>query len=389
MVYWLQTRQPTLALARLLLAIVTTSALMLAGLNAIAAPGGLLLAFALWLRVGLMPFVEIPAWQDSNCLAFGEQGRGATCGEAMVWLALSTLIGVYAIARFLTMPVPAVVGGLALATMLLNGALAWLGKPGNREVRVTLLRLVATQPVLALLIAPLPATPSVALGLGYTLALGALWLTPRLGRPDFFERHWLWIYAVPLLATLSLAGFPFTLGWVAHRSIYAGLLVDNRRSELALALLAEGSAFSALVPYWRNLLSERRTMNRGLLTALPVTIPFLLPGVAGIVFTAITGLRFAGSPAQTGPAVWANLGLLWLLAAALGVGRRAVLNRLALNPGALEPFIALNWLWPFIEQAGATAGSAVLRLKAVLEGAHYLGWAFLIALAGILVVVLS
>ena len=44
---------------------------------------------------------------------------------------------------------------------------------------------------------------------------------------------------------------------------------------------------------------------------------------------------------------------LGMLAAGLGVGRQAVLNRLPLNSGALQSLISLNWLWPVVDRAGA------------------------------------
>ena len=385
--YWLGLRRPNLALHRLLLAIFTATALMTAGLGA-ATTGGALLAFALWLRICLLPFAEISAWGEEGLC---RPAPSARCGEPMVWLALSTLIGLYAAARLLTVPAPGWVQGLAASLVLLNGGLAWLGGEGagERDRRVRLLRLVLTQPALAFFLTPLPAGTAIALGLGYTLALGALWLTPPLGRPNVFERHWLWIYGAPLLATASLAGVPFTLGWAAHRRVYESLLQQGQTSLLTLLLLAEGLAFSALFAAWRYLLSRPEKTETSLQTALLLTIPFLLPGLAGLVFGVITGLPFeaAGGGVSAEGAAWPAM--VWGLAAVLGLGRRAILRGLQLSPPALARGLSLGWLWPPLQRLAVAFDRGLLRLKAVLEGEHYLGWAFLLTLTGILVVILS
>jgi len=387
-VYWLGLRRPNLALNRVLLAVFTAAALMTTGLGAATLFGGALLAFALWLRVCLFPFVEISAWEEEGlCMSH----PSARCGGPMVWLALSTLIGVYAAARLLTVPAPGWVQGLAAALMLLNGGLAWLGGEGDgeRDRRARLLRLILSQPALVFFLTPLPTGTAIALGLGYTLSLGALWLTPPLGRPNVFERHWFWIYGAPLLATASLAGVPFTLGWAAHRGVYESLLLGGRTLALTVLLLAEGLAFSALFAYWRYLLSRPEKTETALQTALLLTIPFLLPGLAGLVFGVITGLPFeaAGGEASAGGA--APLAMVWGLAAALGWGRRAILRGLRLQPPALATGLSLGWLWPPLQRLADAFDRGLLRLKAVLEGEHYLGWAFLLTLTGILVVILS
>jgi len=78
-----------------------------------------------------------------------------------------------------------------------------------------------------------------------------------------------------------------------------------------------------------------------------------------------------------------------LLAFGLGFGRRALLTRLKLLPQAIRPVLDLSWLWGYVGQAGDQISRVVLRIKSILEGVHYLGWAFLIGLAGILMVILS
>ena len=146
-----------------------------------------------------------------------------------------------------------------------------------------------------------------------------------------------------------------------------------------------------MVQYWQQLLGGKEKTEIALLTALIPTIPFLLPGVAGLVFSVITGLPFsAGQQAQSmAGTVAINLALVWVLAAGFGYGRERILGWIGLSPQAIEPILLLSWTGPYVEAGIGFAGKSILRLKAIFEGTHYLGWAFLIALAGILVMVLT
>lgn len=382
-VYWIHRQHPTLAMARVLLSVFTTLGLMLAALSPGTFIGGTALAFSLWLRLGVLPFVEISLWS-----------REKIAGEsAMFWLALSTAVGLYVAARFLTVPLPAVIYNLMGLTLLLNAGLAWLGNADGERIRIKLLQMVLLQPGLALLITPLPATISIALALEYTMALGALWIMPRVGKPDIFERHWLWVYATPVLATLSLIGFPFTFGWTVHQGLYGNLLQNNHTGVLAVVLLAEGIALSVLYEYWKTLLAGHDKREKNLLTALILTVPFLFPGLAGLVFNVVTGLDFAQAkpfPAQLSTVTLvANLAVIWMIAAGFGYGRNFILQYLNLNPQLVEPLLRLGWLWPHLQRVMAQLNHSILRFKATLEGAHYLSWALLLAITGILVVILK
>ena len=377
--YWLKRRQPDLALARLFLAILTTSVLMLAGLSETAGLGGTLLAFVLWLRASLFPFVELS-------LLTGEQ---LPAGETMIWLALSTAVGVYVAARFLATPLPPLIMGLTVSMMMLNAWLAWLAD--LKDMRLKLLRMILTQPSLALVIAPISDQLSIALGLTYTLGLGALWLTPPIGRPNFLERHWLWVYTAPFLATLSLMAFPATFGWLAADRVYTDLLIDNQQALVAAVLLAEGIAFSVLYHYWVWLLQGQAEKGVALRAALWLAIPFLIPWLGGMTFSVVTGvdLNQVGAERSAARSTWLIAPLIWLLALGFGYGREAILGRLKIAPQALKPLLDLTWLWPYAGQTADQISRLVLRLKSILEGVHYLGWAFLIGLAVFLVVVLS
>ncbi len=377
--YWLKFQRPNLALARLFLAVLTTSVLILTGLADTAGLGGTLLAFALWLRVALLPFVEISY--------LGEEQLST--GKMMIWLALSTAVGVYVAARFLAVPLPLFVMGLTVLMMVLNAWLAWLLDPKN--MRPKLLSMILTQPSLALLIAPISDQLSITLGLVYTLGLGTLWLTPQIGRPNFLERHWPWIYAAPILATLSLIGFPATFGWLAADRVYTALLLANQLGVVAAVVLAEGIAFSVFYQYWAWLLHEPAEKGAALHAALILAVPFLIPWVGGVTFSVVTGLDLSqtGGGATIARSTWIIVPLIWLLALGFGHSRRTILGWLKITPQAIKPLLDLTWLWPYAGQGIDQLSRWVLRLRSILEGVHYLGWAFLIGLAGVLVVILS
>lgn len=378
-VFWFSRGWRGVALARLFLSVFTVSALMYSALFPGNSTGADVFAVALWLRMSLFPFVEINAWSKTTF----------TDAVPMVWTALSTVTAVYAAARFLQQPVPVPVDVLVGVTVLFNAALAWVSDSEREHARIKLLRMSITQPGLILLVAPVSAGVAIALGLGYTLALGALWLMPNVGEPDLRERHWLWVYAVPILATLTIVGFPFTFGWISHLRLFTELLQQHRIGILALVVLAEGLGFSVLVQYWRALLAGHSKHETALWTALMVTIPFLLPGAAGITFNVITGLPFNGIDSPMIGIIIANLGLVWVLALLLGFGHNAIVRRLSLSPQMIEPILQLDWLWASMANAIDWCAYRLLRFKAILEGAHYLGWAFLLTLAGILVAILQ
>jgi len=377
-IYWLRQDKPGLALSRLFLAVLTTSVLMLTGLNQEPGLADQILAFVLWLRVGLFPFVELSYLSEA-------QRRADTI---MIWLALSTAVGVYVAARFLAVPLPPLVVGLMVLIMILNAWLAWLDD--LERIHAKLLRMTLIQPSLALLIAPIVAEVSITLGLAYTLGLGALWLTPQIGRPNFLERHWIWIYTAPILATLSLMGFPATFGWLAASWVYADLFVNSQFITIAIVMLAEGIAMSVLFQYWVWLLRNRRSKGEALLAALILAVPFLVPWVGGLTFSVVTGLDLSLRNTES---LASNTGLVmvitWLLALGFGYGQIAILNWLQLTPRLIAPILDLTWLWPYAGRGADQISRIILRLRSVLEGAHYLGWAFLMSLAGILVVILS
>jgi hypothetical protein len=228
----------------------------------------------------------------------------------------------------------------------------------------------------------------VAASLSILAALSALELTsPRLGRPDWKHPQRLWVYLPPLLATVTLAGVPFTLGWEGRGALYRATWEAGAPGPLALVVVAEGAALSVLYPYWRGLFRDgpREAVKvwRPLGAAL-AAIPFLIPVVGPRLLPIFTPLisGFTHLPTFGPHSLSAALGLIGSLLWAffLGYGRRRLLDTLPFSRAALISALHLGWPLRRLGQALDTLSRLLLRVHAVMEGAHYLAWAILLAL---------
>jgi hypothetical protein len=88
------------------------------------------------------------------------------------------------------------------------------------------------------------------------------------------------------------------------------------------------------------------------------------------------------------PALSALLGLvgslLWALF--LGYGRRRLLGALPFSVRGLMAVLRLGWLVRSLARVLDTLSRILLRLRAVVEGEHYLAWAALLSLGLVLVI---
>ena len=112
---------------------------MLANLIPVASlgTGVLWLGLALWLRLGLYPFIEANVharWQDYG---------------GLVYLSLSLTVGIYLLTRVVAAPLVGFLPWLVIIFMLLNGLLAWL----SDERPNLLARLLLVEAALVLLVA--------------------------------------------------------------------------------------------------------------------------------------------------------------------------------------------------------------------------------------------
>ncbi len=196
-----------------------------------------------------------------------------------------------------------------------------------------------------------------------------------------------------LLAGLILAGLPFTLGWAGRGALYGAAWEGGSSGTLALAVVAEGAALSALYHVWRGLPrgepAEAARIWRPLGAAL-ATIPFLIP-VAGLRLLESAGAGIGGGIENDPRALSAALGLVGALlwAVFLGYGRPRLLDALPFSRADMLSALRLGWMLERLGGALDTLSRIVLRLRAVVEGEHYLAWAILLTLGLGLLIALS
>lgn len=392
--YWLGRGHQNLGVARLFLGVFTSAGLMLATL-ALAPdplPGSLLLGLALWLRLGLYPFIEIPAharWPDA--------GR-------LVYLGLTMAVAIYLTLRVVSQPFPEIIRWLIAVTMLVGGLLTWLTKtdfsangvvqegPAKpvRDGRAALLVwLFLTESLLILLAGPLESSLAVAFAVGLILSLVALWATPALGRPRFGERAWSWPYLPAVVASLNLIGLPLFLGWPGRVAIYQALFRIDSNFVLIMAVLAEGFALSSLVRYWLILVQGADAGGRGSVVGIVAMVPFLTPGLAPFMLSIMTQTDLA--PVDNELVVVVLVVTTFIIAAAIGLGyfRERLMARLKIPVEGATELLGSNWLLGQGEAHLNRAGKAVLRVRVTLEGQHYVGWAIFTALVGAIILLLS
>jgi hypothetical protein len=348
-------------------------------------------SLTLWLRLGLYPLVEAEAPLDFlPPLRLG-------------WGVINLAVGLYLVLA----GVAPWVAWLAGVTTLLHGLLAWLEPSRERALAHAGHALAGGILLMAALVTY--ASGVVAASMSILAAWVALGLTaPRLSRPDASHPWRLWAYLAPLLATVSLVGVPFTLGWEGRAVLYQLTWEAGAPGALTLAVVAEGAALSVLYRYWRRLLrntptvvepspgsgeirvaSAQRKESRGQgnmeawrwLGASMAAIPLLIPLVGPRWL--LNAAPSASVSTAVGPRSLSTLlglagSLLWALF--LGYGRRRLLGTMPFSRHALMRVLRLGWLLAGLGRALDTLGRVLLRIRAVIEGEHYLAWAILLAL---------
>jgi hypothetical protein len=78
-----------------------------------------------------------------------------------------------------------------------------------------------------------------------------------------------------------------------------------------------------------------------------------------------------------------------LAAIGLGYFRLRLTNRLQLPLEILVPWGSLAWIFSKVEMLLDGVGRSILRVRVILDGQHYLGWAIFVALVGALVIIFS
>jgi hypothetical protein len=401
----LAANRPRHAVGRLLLGVLSSTTVIVLAMGSdylTAHPHslGALFSLTIWLRLGLYPLVEAEASPKSlPTMRLG-------------WITVNLAVGLYLVST----DIAPWLAWLAGVTTALHGALAWLERGQERALTHAGHALAGGILTMA---AAVNNTPGVVMASMSTLAgLVTLGLTsPWLGRSNGNRLLDVWAHLPTLLATASLVGVPFTLGWEGRGALYRATWEAGLPGTLALVVVAEGAALSVLYRYWWRLLRSmpaeaehdvsakgeipvadeaparpsqkaRSSPEKGgrgqgksrvwyLLAATLAGIPFLIP---------VLGPRLlVGAPSSfvVGPALLStSLGLIGSLLWAffLGYGRHRLLDSLPFSRPGLMSLLRLGWLLHSLRYALDTLGRALLRTRAIIEGEHYLAWALLLAL---------
>ncbi len=386
--------RPGWCIGRLLLGAVSSAAVVAAtqGNDSLAAYPfdlGALFGLAVWLRVGLYPLLE-----SETSLA---------PSVSLAWNVINLAVGLHLVSAGLA-PWLAWLAGL---TTVFHGVLAWLEPVRERALLHAGHAWAGGILTMAALIGFGPAV--LAASVSTLAALVTFSLTPP--GLEAFERDYpqhLLAYLPPALATASVLGFPFTAGWEGRGSLYGTTWEAGLPGTLAVVALAEGAALSVLYHTWRTLLPRRTveaapgddltqnadgSQNRDqvwrLVGAALVCIPFLIP-VLGPRLLLTTFPYASPAPVPDRSIGGAGLGLVGSLLWAffLGYGRPHLLNLIPWPADTLARVLRLHWLLRRMGRALDTVARVLLRVRALIEGEHYLAWAILFALGIGLVIVL-
>jgi hypothetical protein len=389
-------RRPGQAVGRLLLGVLSSAAVVALArgtdhLTAYPLALGGFFSLTLWLRLGLYPLVE------------AEAPLGFLPPLRLGWGVINLAVGLYLVLA----GVAPWVAWLAGVTTLLHGLLAWLEPSRERALAHAGHALAGGILLMAALVTH--ASGVVAASMSILAAWVALGLTaPRLSRPDASHPWRLWAYLAPLLATVSLVGVPFTLGWEGRGVLYQLTWEAGAPGALTLVVVAEGAALSVLYRYWRRLLrstpavvepspgsgevpatSAQRKESRGQgdmeawrwlgasLAAIPLLIPLIGPRWL-LIAVPSASIGTAVGPRSLSTLLGLAGSLLWALF--LGYGRRRLLDTMPFSRDALMSALRLGGLLAGLGRALDTLGRVLLRIRAVIEGEHYLAWAILLAL---------
>ncbi len=396
--YWLGRDHRNLGVARLFLGIFTAAGLMVATL--IPSFGGisaiLLFGLALWLRLGLYPFIETTAhahWRSD---------------ERLVYLGLSLAVGMYLAIRGISESLPLPIYWLVVITMLLTGLLAWLAEVHQVEAgdinegvsertdgrRASILVwLILTQSLLiliarvSLIASPMSTGAAIAFAVGLILSLVALWVTPAIGRPRFSRDSWPYLPAAA--ATLTLMGLPLTLGWPGFISIYEQVLRIDNLFIILITVLAGGLALSGLVRYWLILGYGHENSDRRTVVGVVAALPFLTPVLAPLILSTMTGIDLSLTSVEISSGILIVMGGTIIGAIGMGYFRPQIIERLNIPVTTVTQLCQLHWLFRWIGRGLDQVGKALLRVRVTLEGQHYLGWAIFAALVGVIILLLD
>ena len=357
--WWMARNEPRYAVARLWLGVITATGVMLASLENTrlqpdTMPANTLLTLAIWLRLGLYPLFEsdtLPHSIPSIRLAW-----------VMQHLAVSLYGLMWDISPWVAWP--------ALATALLHGVLAWV-EP-RREQRLVHAAFASSGALLA--VVALGGRESLWSSAPVVLMLSWLVLTmipTSLGRL-FGSVLQSMGYLPPIVATLSLCAL-LVIGAPSHEGFFDTAWNGGGPAATALLVITLGGALSAVYQFWQEALGvvpDPASPSRWRAAGIGVATFALVPPYFTVWFSPLSVPYHAGT--------WIGLLGAALWAISLGYGRRGLclLGEEGVQRFAMQ--LRMKWLLAAGRQLLETVSGCLLRVRAVIEGEHYLAWALLV-----------
>jgi hypothetical protein len=118
-------------------------------------------------------------------------------------------------------------------------------------------------------------------------------------------------------------------------------------------------------------------------------VPFLIPGLGPLILSTLTRTELPPANFEQTPRVLAVLIVTIVGGVGLGYFRSQIIARLKISSTGLADFAGLSWLLPWWAALLDGVGKFVLRIRVILEGQHYIGWALFTALVGVLIILLG
>jgi hypothetical protein len=153
--------------------------------------------------------------------------------------------------------------------------------------------------------------------------------------------------------------------------------------------LAEGLTLSGLVRYWLMLWQGDDQNERRAMVGIVIMVPFLIPGLAPLILSTLTRTNLPPANFDQAPQVFIVLLVAIVGAIGLGYFRPQLITRLRISSPVVAEFAGLGWLLPWWAVLLNWLGKFILRIRVILEGQHYLGWALFTALVGVLIILLG
>lgn len=373
--FFLAHAQSDRAVARLLLGVLGTAAIMLGGDRDLVRDSSLHLGdfflLIIYLQLGLYPLLE------------SAEVPGAVPAIRLAWTGINLLVGVYIMS---TIPASWIAWPAAV-TSLLHGLLAWLESSRERALAhaaycliggllVTVAlgndSFVARSASVGVLMAWL------ALSVTCTRLGSSAWVAPISAVSRYLN------YLPPLLASLIWLGIPLSPGWAARVALYRVIWNNGGPFMLAVVSVGQGAALSVLYRYWRSLAHRETAQQSGfwqMLAASLATFPWLIPWLAEQVWGSTYATALVPQDIDIGLVEGLSLAGVWLWLIFLGHGRDWVLKLLIDVPqSALLAWLRAGWLCGRLARTLDVGSRVVLRVRVIVEGEHYLAWAIVLTI---------